>query len=266
MSSLVRATMLELGQYALGGTSGALVGFTLGLVGGGGSLLAVPLIVYVVGVSNPHIAIGTSALAVSANAALGLANHAFARTVNWTCGTMFAASGIIGALAGSTLGKQVDGQRLLFLFALVMIAVGILMLRRRKIGGLPETACDRQRAPKVLTIGLASGACSGFFGVGGGFLIVPGLIAATGMPMIRAVGTSLVVVTLFGLTTGLNYAASGLVDWPLAAAFIAGGFFGGLGGAALARRLSGAGRLHDLFAALIFATAAYMIWRTIMVM
>ena len=113
--------MLEPIQYVLGAFSGALVGFVLGLVGGGGSILAVPLMVYLVGVRSPHMAIGTSALAVAASAALGLTNHARHGNVKWRCALVFAASGIVGAAIGSTLGKAFDGQKLLFLFALVMI-------------------------------------------------------------------------------------------------------------------------------------------------
>jgi hypothetical protein len=104
-------------HYLLAALSGVLVGFTLGLVGGGGSILAVPLMVYLVGVRSPHIAIGTSALAVAVNALIGLLNHARSGNVNWRCGGSYAAAGVVGALAGSTLGKAIDGQKLLFLFA-----------------------------------------------------------------------------------------------------------------------------------------------------
>ncbi|MCW3837426.1 sulfite exporter TauE/SafE family protein [Sphingomonas canadensis] len=255
--------MLEPVQYLLGAGSGALVGFTLGLVGGGGSILAVPLIVYLVGVNSPHAAIGTSALAVAANAAAGLIGHARAGTVKWRCGGMYAAAGVVGAFLGSTLGKAVDGQRLLLLFALLMIAVGAMMLRKRPDADRPDVQCNRTNAPRVLGFGLGTGVFSGFFGIGGGFLIVPGLVASTGMPMINAVGTSLVAVTAFGLTTAFNYALSGYVDWLLAAAFIAGGVAGVTGGTALAGRLAAKGALNRVFALLIFAVAAYMIWRSL---
>lgn len=255
--------MLDIAQYLLGAASGALVGFSLGLVGGGGSILAVPLMVYLVGVKSPHVAIGTSALAVAANAAIGLANHARAGNVRWRCGLMYAAAGVLGAVAGSTLGKSFDGQRLLFLFAIVMIVVGVLMLRRRAHAGTAGAQCDRTNAPKVLGYGLGTGAFSGFFGIGGGFLIVPGLIAATDMAMINAVGTSLVAVTAFGLTTAFNYALSGLVDWLLAAAFIVGGVLGSLLGTRAAKGLSGAGQLTTVFAGLIFLVAAYMLWKSV---
>ncbi len=254
---------LSLLQYVLGVGSGAVVGFVLGLVGGGGSILAVPLMVYLVGVRDPHLAIGTSAFAVAANAATGVVNHARAGTVKWRCAAVFAVSGILGAAAGSTLGKAFDGQKLLFLFALVMIAVGILMLRRKGGGGNGDVVLNSQNAVKLVAYGLGAGAFSGFFGIGGGFLIVPGLIAATGMAMINAVGSSLVAVTTFGLTTAGNYALSGLVDWWLALAFIAGGFAGSVFGTRLARRLTESkDRLTTIFAGLIFVVAAYMLWKS----
>ena len=246
----------------LGLLSGALVGFTLGLVGGGGSILAVPLMVYVVGVSSPHVAIGTSALAVAANAATGLSQHARSANVRWRCGGMYAAAGIVGAIGGSSLGKAFDGQKLLFLFALLMIVVGGLMVRNRNALGNPGAQCNRTNAPKVLGYGFGTGAFSGFFGIGGGFLIVPGLVASTDMLMINAVGTSLVAVTAFGITTAANYAVSGLVDWGLAAVFVIGGMVGGIGGTALAKRLSDGSTLRIVFAVLIFFVAFYMLWQS----
>jgi uncharacterized membrane protein YfcA len=254
---------LEPVQYLLGAGSGSLVGFMLGLVGGGGSILAVPLMVYLVGVASPHVAIGTSALAVAANAGANLVPHARRRTVKWRCAAMFAAAGVAGAWAGSTLGKAFDGQKLLALFALLMILVGALMLKNRADPGNPDVQCRRENAPKVFGYGGATGLFSGFFGIGGGFLIVPALMASTGMPMRNAVGSSLVAVTAFGLTAALNYAASGLVDWGLAAVFIGGGVVGGFAGAALSQRLSAhKGALNTIFAVLVFAVAVYMLWRS----
>lgn len=254
--------MIDTLHYLLGAFSGGLVGFTLGLVGGGGSILAVPLMVYLVGVKSPHVAIGTSALAVALNAALGLFNHARHGTVIWRCGLMYAFAGVIGAYFGSSAGKAFDGQRLLFLFAILMIIVGVLMLRRRKNVGIAGATCDRSNAPKVLGYGLGTGVFSGFFGIGGGFLIVPGLVASTDMAMINAVGTSLVAVTAFGLTTAINYAISGLVDWLLAGIFILGGVLGSIAGTKAAKRLSGAGHLSTIFAGLVFIVAAYMLWKS----
>ena len=252
---------LEPIQYLLGALSGGIVGFVLGLVGGGGSILAVPLMVYLVRVRDPHLAIGTSALAVAANAAIGLMSHWRGGNVKWRCASVFAVTGIAGAAIGSTLGKAFDGQKLLFLFALVMLIVGVLMLRGRGHRGNPEVRLARENAGKLALYGFGAGLFSGFFGIGGGFMIVPGLIAATGMPMLNAVGSSLVAVTAFGLTTAGNYALSGLVDWPLAATFICGGLIGSFVGTRAATQLSGKGHLATVFAMLIFAVAAYMLWK-----
>jgi hypothetical protein len=255
---------LEPIQYALGAGAGGLVGFSLGLIGGGGSILAVPLLVYLVGVPSPHVAIGTSAFAVAANAATGLINHARAGHVKWRCGAIYAAIGIVGAAIGSTVGKHFDGQKLLFLFALLMIAVAVMMLVKRHTQGKPGAECSMENLPKMTAYGMGTGIFSGFFGIGGGFLIVPGLIAATQMPILNAIGTSLVAVTAFGLTTAFNYSLSGLVDWPLAFIFIAGGFAGTFLGTHAARHLSKkSGWLHTVFAVIIIVVAIYVLARSI---
>ena len=257
---------LEPLQYTLGAFSGSLVGMTLGLFGGGGSILAVPLMVYLVGVPDPHMAIGTSAFAVAANALTSLVNHARQGTVKWRCAMLYSSAGIVGALLGSTLGKIVDGQKLLLLFALLMLVVGILMFRGRGDAGNPGAECNIEKAPKVVAFGALTGIFSGFFGIGGGFLIVPGLVASTGMPILNAIGSSLVAVAAFGLTTSFNYAASGFVDWPLALVFVAGGIAGGVLGTRLARCLSAKkGALNVAFACLIFVVATYMIWKSAIV-
>ncbi|KAA3519487.1 sulfite exporter TauE/SafE family protein [Agrobacterium vitis] len=243
--------------------SGGLVGFTLGLLGGGGSILATPLLLYVVGVSQPHVAIGTGALAVSANALINFASHALKGNVRWRCGAVFAALGVVGALAGSSLGKAMDGTRLLLLFGIVMLVVGVWMLRPRKAVTTAPRPVDLRMCLTTALVALVSGAASGFFGIGGGFLIVPGLMLATGMPMINAVGTSLLAVTAFGLATAANYALSGLVDWALAAEFILGGLLGGIVGTLSATRLGAhKNTLNRMFAAMIFLVAFYVIYKS----
>lgn len=248
--------------------SGGAVGFSLGLIGGGGSILAVPLLVYVVGVPSAHVAIGTSALAVAASAAANLAGHARARTVKWPCALVFALSGMVGAALGAQLGKMVDGTRLLAAFGALMIVIGLLLLRPRQSGGDAQVKLTRANLPRLLPwligIGLLVGLLSGFFGIGGGFLVVPGLIAATAMPLINAIGSSLVAVTAFGLTTATSYAWSGLVDWPLAGLFILGGALGGLIGIGLARRLAGHKHaLPRIFAGIVIAVGLYVVARSV---
>ncbi|MGJ4993750.1 sulfite exporter TauE/SafE family protein [Bradyrhizobium sp. HKCCYLS3077] len=257
--------MISALQGVLGLLCGAMVGFSLGLVGGGGSVLAVPLMVYVVGVPEPHIAIGSSAIAVATNAAINLANHARGGTVIWPIAALFAAAGIVGAFTGSLLGKMVDGQKLLALFALVMMVIALLMLKTRARIGIPDVKMSMANVPAILGFGLATGTLSGFFGIGGGFLIVPALMAATGMPIMNAVSSSLVAVTTFGLTTAASYAWSGLVAWDLAGLFIAGGIAGGLAGTRLARHLSERrGALNIVFSAVIAAVALYMLTRSLL--
>lgn len=243
--------------------SGSAVGLTLGVVGGGGSILAVPLLLYVVGVESPHLAIGTSALAVSVNAFANLIAHARAGNVKWPCAVVFGLSGVTGAFAGATLGKLVDGKQLLFLFALVMIAVAAAMLRPKAAAGDPGVRINPAIAVRLVVIGLLTGLLAGFFGIGGGFLIVPGIMLGSGMAMLNAVGSSLFSVGAFGLTTAVTYAYDGLVDWRIAAEFIAGGVAGGIGGMLLAQRVARhKGALNRIFAALVFAVAAYMLYRT----
>lgn len=246
--------------------SGGIVGLVLGLVGAGGSILAVPLLVYLVGVTSPHVAIGTSAVAVSATALGNLVNHSRAGHVKWRCAAVFATTGVLGAFAGSTVAKALDGQKLLALFGLVMMVVGGLMLRKRSAGGNPNVRLSSETAkellPHLVGIGFAVGVFSGFFGIGGGFLIVPGLIFATSMPLTCAIGTSLVAVSAFGATTALSYAISGLIDWSLAGLFVLGGLLGGLAGGKLGKLLADRkGALNLVFASVVIAVGLYIVAR-----
>jgi uncharacterized membrane protein YfcA len=254
---------------------GALVGFTLGLIGGGGSIVATPLLLYVVGL-QPHVAIGTGALAVSVNAFASFGGHARSGNVRWRCAIIFSVVGIAGAAVGSLLGKQVDGKQLLFLFAILMIVIGVWMLRRKDKGIQAAGAISPASTSKVCQLwnpktrnplpvasaALGVGVLSGFFGIGGGFLIVPGLLFSTGMPLICAIGSSLLAVGAFGLTTAISYGMSGLIDWPVAAEYLAGGLVGGLVGMALATSLAPRkAALNRVFAGLVFLVAGYMLYR-----
>ncbi|CAM3225914.1 MULTISPECIES: sulfite exporter TauE/SafE family protein [Sphingomonas] len=243
--------------------SGGVIGLILGLVGGGGSILAVPLLIYGVGIRSPHAAIGTAAVAVTANALASLIGHARAGRVKWRCASVFAASGMIGAGLGAELGKAFDGKRLLVLFGLVMIGVGLSMLRKRRTVEAPNVRLTRDTAatllPRLVPIGMGVGLAAGFFGIGGGFLIVPGLVVATAMPLPFAIGTSLVVVSALGLTTATSYALSGLVDWGVTALLVAGGVGGTIAGIALGKLLgTRKGLLERGFAAMVIAIGAYI--------
>lgn len=242
--------------------SGSLVGLSLGLIGGGGSILAVPLMAYAVGLP-PHTAIGTSAVAVAASALTNLAGHARAQTVKWPCATVFAASGMAGAAIGAQIGEHVDGQLLLAVFGVLMIVIAGLMLRPRRVGHDPHVRLTHTSAARLLPplagTGLAVGALSGFFGIGGGFLIVPGLISATAMPLLNAISSSLVSVAAFGATTAVSYAASGFIAWRVAGLFILGGLVGGYAGIEVAKALSGRKQMLGIvFSAVIAAVGLYV--------
>ena len=249
--------------------SGGIVGRVLGMVGGGGSILAVPLLVYVVGVSSPHVAIGTSAVAVSASALGNLVPHWRGGNVKWRCAGVFAAAGVLGAVVGAVAAKALDGQKLLTLFGLVMVGVGGLMLRRRDTKGDPDVRLTFESAAKLLPlllgVGVAVGLFLGFFGIGGGFLIVPGLMFATSMPLTSAIGTSLVAVSALGAATAVSYALSGMVDWPLACLFVVGAVAGGFAGAALGRMLTCRKRaLNVVFASLVILVGLYVAVRGVL--
>ena len=253
--------LLPLGLAIL---SGGIVALLLTLFGGGGSVLAVPLLLYVVGVTDPHVAIGVSAAGVSINALTALAGHAKAGRVRWPCATLFAVTGATGAWFGSSVAKMIDGHQLLLIFAVAMAAVGLSMLRPKAALVRPEPRLNWAMAPGVSLAGAGVGSAAGFFGIGGGFLIVPGLVASTGMSLATAQATSLLSVAAFGATTAGNYALSGWIDPALVAAMAIGGVAGTLAGLPLAKRLGANAALgRVLFAGLILLVAAYVAVRAV---
>lgn len=247
-------------QMALALLSGGIVGFILGLIGGGGSILAVPLLLYLVGFHDPHVVIGSTAFAVAVNAFVNLIPHWRAGNVRWQPAIAFAIPGAVGAYVGSVFGKMVDDKVILFLFAVLMIVIAILMLRRNRQGEA-SGGSGPTKVTRILPTGLSTGLVSGFFGIGGGFLIVPGLVFSGGLTMAEAIGTSLFSVGTFGLTTAVSYAASGLVDWLVVALYIAGGVAGGVLGvwacSVIGRSVR---RLQVIFSSVIIVVACYMLY------
>ncbi len=245
--------------------SGGLVGLVLGLIGGGGSILAVPLLVYAVGVPA-HIAIGTAALAVALNALASLALHARRAPIRWPCAIVFSLAGVAGALVGAALGKAVDGGDLLALFGLLMIVVGAVMMRPKPAAAVSSERLNitnaRRLLPRLLTAGLAVGTLSGFFGIGGGFLILPGLMLAADMDVRDAASASLVGVAAFGTASASSYAWSGLIDWQVAGLLVAGGLLGAVAGSrANAVLAENKYRLSRLFAWFVVAAGLYVAGR-----
>ncbi|MFN3878890.1 MAG: sulfite exporter TauE/SafE family protein [Brevundimonas sp.] len=255
----------DLLALSLAAFSGGVVALLLTLFGGGGSVLAVPLLLYLVGVKDPHVAIGVSAAGVALNALTALAGQAKAGRVRWPCAILFAVTGAAGAWVGSSLAKMIDGHQLLLIFAVAMAAVGLSMLRPKPVVVRAEPRLNWAMSPRIGLAGAGVGSAAGFFGIGGGFLIVPGLMASTGMSLATAQATSLLSVAAFGATTAGNYALSGWIDPGLVAAMTVGGVAGTAAGLPLARRLGANVALgRALFAGLILVVAVYVAVRAIL--
>jgi len=246
-------------QLLLSLASGFMVGFSLGLIGGGGSILAIPLLIYFVGFDHPHLAIGTTALAVGVNSYFNLVPHARKGHVDLKVGVLFTVPGVIGVLVGSELGLLTPGTKLLFIFAILMIVIAAYMLKRKCI----DTSIDPPRKDldikKLTGIGALVGFASGYFGIGGGFLIVPGLIFSAGFNIIQAVGTSLFAVGTFGIVTAARYAISGDLNLIISILFIIGGIVGGWAGAHFSSKMPKR-TLTRVFAVIIIVVAIYMLY------
>jgi len=255
-------------QVLLSVFSGFFVGFSLGLIGGGGSILAVPLLLYFVGLSGypdaVHVAVGSTALAVGLNAFINSAYHLRRRNVDLKTGTIFATAGVAGSLLGAQVGRTTPGDYLLGLFAISMIAIGLYMLLPR--GGTRDTVAPypRRRLVLVVLAGFAVGFLSGFLGIGGGFLIVPALVYIGGIDVRLAVGTSLICVGTFGLVTGVEYLLAGKVLLSVVLTYLSGGLAGGYLGARLAvgidRRL-----LRSIYGVAIVLAGTYILLKSLSV-
>jgi uncharacterized membrane protein YfcA len=270
--------MITLIQYILAVISGILVGFSLGLIGGGGSILAVPLFLYFVGLdvlpNAAHIAIGTTALAVGINAYINSYMHMRKKNVAIKAGGLFAGVGVIGSLLGAYLGHITPGTSLLTYFAIAMIVLGVYMAVRKqpsKAGTQDESErvieaqkkcpkITKSTAIKVSGLGFLVGLLSGYFGIGGGFLIVPSLMFSTGLCITRAVGTSLLSVGTFGLASGLEYAAYGESLLSIAILYVIGGVAGGYAGTSLAVKVP-KNTLRIAYGIIIVLVGIYMLFR-----
>lgn len=213
---------------------GFVIGLTLGLLGGGGSILTVPALVYIVGV-NPQAAITASLVIVGMNSAMGAMMHRKQGTLNWKVALLFGGSGMIVAYLSAGLSKLVSSHMLMVLFALLMLLVGTLMIFRKQ-----PAEEDQQRRGWMVTMasGAGVGLLTGFLGVGGGFLIVPALVMLVGLPMRQAVGTSLVIIAMNSLAGFLGHLNGPPIDMTVIALFVVAGFAGALAGARLVKRVN----------------------------
>jgi hypothetical protein len=260
---------------------GFLIGLSLGAVGGGGSILAVPALVYVAG-QDPKAATATSLVLVAITALVGVVSHARARRVRLRQGIVFGLVGLVGTIVGSRLNAAVDADALLLAFAGVMIVAAVMMARSanprpsptRSAGaatvagaaGRPRPsststpwswrAVDATTAVRLLVAGTGVGLLTGFFGVGGGFVVVPALVLALGVSMPEAVGTSMVVIVINSVVALAARLGDGGVEWAVIAPFAVSSIAGVLAGSRLAGRQRGAS-LQRWFAGLLVAVAIY---------
>ena len=225
---------------------GALIGVSLGLLGGGGSILAVPVLVYVARV-EVHSAIGMSLAIVGATALVGGLVHARAGRVDLRAAALFGAAGVVGAPLGAQATHRVAPRVLLLLFAGLMLAVGALMLRSR---GAPRHEASRPHPVAVPAAGFGVGLLTGFLGVGGGFLIVPALTLLARLPIHAAVGTSLLVIAANSAAGLLGHLGRGEMPLGLTAAFTATAAAGALTGVRVAGTLDPL-RLRRAFAVFV---------------
>lgn len=208
-----------------------LVGVSLGLLGGGGSILTVPLLAYVAGMDAKQ-AIATSLLVVGTTSAVAAVSHARAGRVQWRTGLIFGVAGMAGAYGGGMLARFIPGSVLLIGFAVMMVATALAMLRGRKEVG-PADPDHRIPVPKVVAEGLVVGLVTGLVGAGGGFLVVPALALLGGLPMPVAVGTSLVVIAMKSFAGFAGYLSSVTINWGVAGMVTAAAVVGALLGARL---------------------------------
>lgn len=238
---------------------GAGIGLLLGMLGGGGSILTVPALVYIMGVPVAQ-ATGTSLAIVGTTAVAGAIRHHRAGRVALRAALPFGAVSVAGSVAGSLLGGRIPGDLLLALFAFVMIAAGLAMLRRQAVT-IAESA-ERPAVPavRVAAAGFGVGLLTGFFGVGGGFVIVPALTMVLGLNMATAIGTSLVVIAIASAAGLIIHVGAGAFDPAVTALFVVGGVAGIVAGSHVAGRLPERS-LRTGFATLVFLLAAYLLVR-----
>lgn len=211
-----------------------LIGVALGVLGGGGSILTVPILVYLAGMETKE-AIATSLFVVGVTSAAGVVSHARAGRVRWRTGLLFGLAGMTGAYVGGRLAAFVPGTVLLVAFALMMIATAVAMIRGRR--GEPKRIHHELPVFHVLLDGVVVGLVTGLVGAGGGFLVVPALALLGGLPVAVAVGTSLLVIAMKSFAGLAGYLASVHIDWGLAALVTATAVAGSLIGGRLAGRI-----------------------------
>lgn len=210
------------------------IGIALGLLGGGGSILTVPLLVYIAGL-DAKSAIASSLFIVGVTSIFGLISHARAQRVRWRTGLIFGGAGMVGAFLGGKVGTLLPGALLLLAFALMMAVTAVAMIRGRRTVATGHH--DDLPVLRILLDGIVVGFVTGIVGAGGGFLVVPALALLGGLPMPVAVGTSLLVIAMKSFAGFAGYATSVAIDWQVTLLVTAGAIVGAFVGSAVAGRV-----------------------------
>lgn len=247
-------------MFIIAASLAILMGITLGLLGGGGSILTVPILVYILGVEE-KTAIAMSLLVVGSTSIVAMISHARQGNVVWRTGLIFGLFGMMGAFAGGKIAKFIPGNLLLVLFALLMLVTGAAMLRPKKksaeLAG-PDAEDKPLQMGKVAIEGIVVGAVTGLVGAGGGFLVVPALALLGGLSMKRAIGTSLLVISMKSFAGFASFASFVELDWTLFAVFTTASIAGTIVGTLIAKKID-ANKLRTGFAVFVFVMAAVMI-------
>lgn len=222
-------------QLLIGGSAGLAIGLTLGLLGGGGSILTVPALVYLAG-QTPQAAVAASLVIVGANSTMGAFFHRTQGTLNWNIALFFGSAGMLTSYFAAGFSQYFSATALLVAFASLMLFVGIYMLLRKT----PQVRDANQPTNWFVIIGSGAtvGVLTGFLGVGGGFLIVPALVILVGLPMRQAIGTSLVIISMNSLASLLGHLGHTSLDLSVVGIFLIGGLAGTLLGSRLAKRIN----------------------------
>ncbi|HSK71607.1 MAG TPA: sulfite exporter TauE/SafE family protein [Pyrinomonadaceae bacterium] len=244
-------------QFITGLILSAGIGLSLGLIGGGGSIITVPVLVYTLNV-EAHEAVGMSLAVVGATSLVGAFLHWRRGSFQLKTGLLFGAAGIFGALAGSPLTHLLSPAELLLTFAGLMLVVAILMLRKKPVVEIENVSGNLPNLWKALAAGFGVGVLTGFLGVGGGFLIVPALIMFGGLSMKESIGTSLLVIFLNCVAGLAGHASQSHFDWSLTGLVTILAVSGTIAGALLSHRLA-AQRLQKVFSVFVFAVALFLI-------
>ncbi|MDO3635003.1 sulfite exporter TauE/SafE family protein [Mycolicibacterium arseniciresistens] len=248
---------------------GAVIGILLGLLGGGGSIMAIPALVYALGLDFEQ-AVLIALIVIAIASAVGAIPKVLIKQVNWRLAGVFAVAGIPATFAGSAIGDRLPQTAIMVGFAVVMIVAGIRMLADADAddtGGACEIAEGginwRRCAPRSLPVAVVVGLLTGLFGVGGGFLIIPALVIMLGVEMPIAVGTSLLIITANSTAGIASHAQDATINWSLTATFVGTAVVGSLIAGQLGTKLDNT-RLQRWFAYLVFIVAAYVLIDTLL--